>query len=161
MGGELVPNPVISYDILFRRVTQVICGSMRDHVRALTDRFLSDSMSYEGFLVLLIWLWFYVARSKEICVTWHEVMIPMSRCYTTWGGVRRSVSPKNSLFLLLMGEQWWVFRGEDGPHTKSVIIKLSLGILIVPKGTGSTRSRIFLSINLMWYRIRASSFSLF
>ena len=78
MGGELAPTPV-SYGALFRRASQVICGAMRGHFRSLVARLLFDLMSCEGFLVLLMCLRFFVARSKETCVTWHGVVVPLLR----------------------------------------------------------------------------------
>ena len=78
MGGELAPTPA-SYGAPTRRATQVICGAMRGHFWTVTVQPLTDSMSYEGFLVLLMGLRFYVARSKETCVTWHGVVVPLLR----------------------------------------------------------------------------------
>ena len=78
MGGELAPTPV-SYGTLSRRATQVICGAMRGHFWTLTVQPLTDSMRYEGFLVLLMGLRIYVARSKETCVTWYGVVVPLLR----------------------------------------------------------------------------------
>ena len=77
--GELAPTPV-SYGALFRRAAQVICGALRGHLRALVVRLLSDTMSYEGSLVHLMCLCFFVARFKETCVVWQGVVVPLLRC---------------------------------------------------------------------------------